>query len=129
MQLAYSPQIFYKYSSVNHREHPPSESRAVLYGRTDRHDEASSRFCRFCDTRIKTVPEVQPFIAFKVLLDLENTSGNPQGLGLGHLNTRSEYPPSITNSLLLSINLHPESSSSTHSNIFRARKTDDLKKR
>ena len=29
----------------------------------------------------------------KILLDLENTPGNPQGLGPGHLYTKFEYLP------------------------------------
>jgi len=67
---------------------------------------------KFCDTSIKkSVPEVQLFIAFKVLPDLENTPGNPQGIGPGHLYTKFEYLPIITTSLVPPPNLHPESTS------------------
>ena len=42
-----SREIFEKYSNTKFHENPPSGSRLVRCGRTDRHDEANSRFSQF----------------------------------------------------------------------------------
>jgi hypothetical protein len=49
MKLEFSEQIFEKYSNIKLRENPSSGSRVVPCGRTDRHDEANSRFSQFCE--------------------------------------------------------------------------------
>jgi hypothetical protein len=38
-----------KYSNIKFHENPFSGNRVVTCGRTDRHDEASSRFSQFCE--------------------------------------------------------------------------------
>ena len=48
MKPEFSRQIFETYSNVR-----SSESRAVPYGRTERHDEANVRFSQFCEKRLK----------------------------------------------------------------------------
>jgi len=56
MKLKTSQQIFEKYSNIKFHEDPFSGSWIVpcgqmdrrTYGQTDRHDEANSRFSRFC---------------------------------------------------------------------------------
>jgi len=48
MQLEFSRQIFEKLSNIKFLENPSSESRVVPFGRTDRLDEANSRFLQFC---------------------------------------------------------------------------------
>jgi len=54
MQLQLSRQIFEKYLNIQFYENPTSGSRVVPYvrtdGRTDRHDEANSRFSRFFES-------------------------------------------------------------------------------
>jgi hypothetical protein len=55
MKPDYSPQIFDKYSDITFHENPPSGSRVVPCGETDRrtdgqmerHDEANTRFSQF----------------------------------------------------------------------------------
>ena len=48
MKLKFSPQIFEKFSNIKFHENTSSGSRVALwgqtYGRTDRHDDANSRF-------------------------------------------------------------------------------------
>jgi len=44
MKLDFFSHIFEKYPSIIFYENPPSGSRVVPFGRTDRHDEANSRF-------------------------------------------------------------------------------------
>jgi len=44
MKLDCSQQIFEKYSNIKFHENPSSGSSVVPCGRTDRHDEANSRF-------------------------------------------------------------------------------------
>ena len=41
-------------------ENPSSGSRVVRCGRTDRHDDANSRFSKFCESAYKRVPIHQP---------------------------------------------------------------------
>ena len=48
MKLEFSRQIFKKYSALNLVKNPFTKSRVVPRGRTDRHDEANSRFSQFC---------------------------------------------------------------------------------
>jgi len=45
--LDFSRQIFAKYSNIKFHKNPSSGSRVVPDGRTDRHDEANSRFSQF----------------------------------------------------------------------------------
>jgi hypothetical protein len=47
MKLEFSRQIFEKYSNFRFHENPSTVSAVVPCGRTDRHDEANSRF--FCN--------------------------------------------------------------------------------
>jgi hypothetical protein len=47
MQLELSRQIVEKYSNIKFNENPSSGSRVVPCGRTDRQDEANSRFSQF----------------------------------------------------------------------------------
>jgi len=57
IKLEFSRQIFEKSSNTKFRENPFSESRAILYERTDiqtyrrtdRCDEANNRFSQFCE--------------------------------------------------------------------------------
>ena len=46
---------FEKQSNVKFQENPSIESRVVPYGRTDRHDDANSRFCKFyeCTSKVQ----------------------------------------------------------------------------
>jgi hypothetical protein len=46
MIFEFSRHIFEKYSNINFYETPSSGSRVVPCGRTDRHDEANSRFSK-----------------------------------------------------------------------------------
>jgi len=48
MKLEFSRQIFETPSSIKFLENPSSGSR-VAWERTDRHDEANSRFSQFCE--------------------------------------------------------------------------------
>ena len=52
MKLEFSRHIFEKYSNIKFHENPTSGSRVVPQGqldrRTDKHDEANSRFSQFC---------------------------------------------------------------------------------
>ena len=50
MNLEFSQQIFEKYSDIKFNENASSGSRAVPCGRTDRHDEANSRFANLANT-------------------------------------------------------------------------------
>ena len=47
MKLEFSWQIFEKHSNIKFHENPPSESRVVPCGRTDRHDKANNHFSHF----------------------------------------------------------------------------------
>jgi hypothetical protein len=49
MKLEFSRQIFEKSSDIDFHENPSSGSRTVPRERTDGHDEASSRFRKFCE--------------------------------------------------------------------------------
>jgi len=49
MKLERSRQIFEEYSNIKFYENPPSGSRIIPYGPTDRHDEANSCFSQFWD--------------------------------------------------------------------------------
>ena len=49
MNVEFPRQIFEKYSHVKFHENPPSGSRVVPCGQTDRHDEANNRFSQFCE--------------------------------------------------------------------------------
>jgi len=53
MKLEYSGQTFEKYSNIEFNENLSSRRRAVPCGRTDRHDEANSRFSLFCERTLK----------------------------------------------------------------------------
>jgi len=48
MKLAFSREIFEKYSNIEFHKNPSSWSRVVRCGRTDRRDVASCRFSQFC---------------------------------------------------------------------------------
>ena len=47
MKRDFARQFFEKYSNIQFNENPSSGSRVVPCGRTDRHDEANSRFSKF----------------------------------------------------------------------------------
>jgi hypothetical protein len=50
MKLEFYQQILEKYSEINLRAHPTrGEAEFFPCGRTDRHDEANSRFSQFCE--------------------------------------------------------------------------------
>jgi len=49
MKLEFSRQLFEKYSNIKFHKNPSSGSRVVPWGRTDRIDEANSRFTQFCE--------------------------------------------------------------------------------
>jgi len=49
MKLEFSRQIFENYSNIKFNENPSSGSWVVPFKRTDRHDEANSRFQQFCE--------------------------------------------------------------------------------
>jgi len=49
MKLEFSRQIFENYPNIKFRENSSSGSRVVSCGRTDRRDEANSRFSQFCE--------------------------------------------------------------------------------
>jgi len=49
IKLEFSRQICEKYSNINFHENPSNGSRVVPCRRTDRHDEADSRFLKFCE--------------------------------------------------------------------------------
>ena len=57
MKFEFSQQIFEKSSNIQLHENPPLESRVVPWGqidgqtdgRTNKHDEANSRFSQFCE--------------------------------------------------------------------------------
>jgi hypothetical protein len=49
MKHEFSLQILEKSSNIKFRENPFSGSRVVPCGQTDRHDEANSRFLKFCE--------------------------------------------------------------------------------
>ena len=48
MKLEFSVRIFETYSNIKFQENPPSESRVVQCGRTDRHAEVNICFPQFC---------------------------------------------------------------------------------
>ena len=52
MKSEFSRQIFEKYSNIKFREDPPSGGPKCSI-RTDRHDEANSRFSQFCERAYK----------------------------------------------------------------------------
>ena len=54
MKLEISQQIFIKTSNVKFHENPSSGCRVVPCGRTDRHNEANSRFSQFYEKHLKT---------------------------------------------------------------------------
>jgi hypothetical protein len=54
MKLEFSRQIFEKYSNIKFHENQSSGSRVVPYGRTDRHDEANSRFLQSGESASQT---------------------------------------------------------------------------
>jgi len=47
MKLELSQNIFEQFSSIKFNENPSSGSRAILFMRTDRHDESNIRFSQF----------------------------------------------------------------------------------
>jgi len=49
MGLEFSRQFFEKYWNFKFHKNLSSGSRVVPCGRTDRHDEANSRFSQFCE--------------------------------------------------------------------------------
>jgi len=49
MKPEFSLRIFEEYSNMKFNENPSNGSRVVPYGRTDRRDEANSRFSQFCE--------------------------------------------------------------------------------
>jgi len=49
MKLEFSRQIFEKYANIKFNQNPSHGSRLVPCRRTDRHDEANSRFSKFCE--------------------------------------------------------------------------------
>jgi len=49
MKLEFCTQTFEKYSNIRFHENPSSGIRVVHSGQTDIHDEANSRFSRFCE--------------------------------------------------------------------------------
>ena len=53
MKLEFSRQSWEKYSNIKFHENLSSESRVVACGRTVRHDEANSRFSKFCKRAYK----------------------------------------------------------------------------
>jgi len=54
IKLEFFPKVFFsKYLIFKFYENPPSESRNVPCGRTDRHDQANSDFSQFCRTHLK----------------------------------------------------------------------------
>jgi hypothetical protein len=48
-KLEFSQQIFEKLPDITLNENSSSGSRAVACGRTDKHDEANTRFSQFCE--------------------------------------------------------------------------------
>jgi len=48
MKLEFPQQIFEKYSKIKFHENPSIRSRVIPCGRTERLDEANSRFLQFC---------------------------------------------------------------------------------
>jgi hypothetical protein len=50
MKLEFSRQIFEIYLNIEFHENPFSGSLSFPYGRTDRRDEANSRFSQFCES-------------------------------------------------------------------------------
>ena len=55
MKLEFSRQIFGNGSNTKFHQNSFSGSRDVLCGRTDRHDEANSRFRKFCESTITRI--------------------------------------------------------------------------
>jgi hypothetical protein len=53
MKLELSQQIFENYLNIKLHQNPSSKSRVAPCGRTDRHDEAHSRFSQFCELAYK----------------------------------------------------------------------------
>jgi len=53
MKLEFSRQVFEKKSNIKFHENPSSGSQVVPCGRTDRHDEANSRFSQLCERAYK----------------------------------------------------------------------------
>jgi len=57
MKLELSQQIFEKRWNIKFHEKPSTEGRVVTCGRTDRHDDANSRFSQFyeraCNIKLK----------------------------------------------------------------------------
>ena len=53
MKLVFYRYVFEKSSNVKFHGNTSSGSRAVPCGRTDRHDEANSRFSQFCERALK----------------------------------------------------------------------------
>ena len=53
MRIEFSQQFFEKHTNIKLYENPSSRGLVVRYGqtdgRTDRHDEANSRFSKFCE--------------------------------------------------------------------------------
>ena len=53
LNLDFIERFFEKYSNIKFHEDLPSGSRVVPCGRTDRHDEANSRFSQFWKSALK----------------------------------------------------------------------------
>ena len=49
MRLEFSRQIFEERLNMKFHKNPSIESRVFFLTRTDRHDEANSRFSQFCE--------------------------------------------------------------------------------
>ena len=59
MKLEFSRQVFEKSSNIKFHEIPSNGSRVVPCGRTDRHDEANSRFSQFCESALTDLSSVE----------------------------------------------------------------------
>jgi len=95
MKIEFSRRLSQKYSNIKFHENPSTGSRVVpcgqADGRTDRHDEANSRFSQFCERALKfnkavqrqdTLVQIefqtlQNFMFFDLLINLI-TDGHPQ---------------------------------------------------
>jgi len=75
MKLEHSGQTFEKYSNIEFNENLSSRSRVVPCGRTDRHDEANSRFSQFCERALKRERNVHIEMDTEVTLSTDIVNG------------------------------------------------------
>jgi len=88
MTLVYSRQIFEKSSSINVHKNLSRGTRVVPCGRTDRHDEANSRFSQFCEQAYKFL-KILHRSCYQIAVNNDNDKNSTQFL---FINALSKQP-------------------------------------